>query len=310
MTELRDLDTEGRRAGRRDLDLMSSLELLTVLNDEDQTVAPAVRRALPQLARSVDAIAARMVAGGRLAYVGAGTAGRLGALDAAEIVPTFGLSPDRVVAIIAGGPTAATTAVENVEDDAAAGAAAVAEIGRADAVVGIAASGRTPFTLSAVRAAHDAGAFTTAVVCNLGSPLAAAADVAVEVIVGPEVVAGSTRLKAGTAQKLVLNSMSTAVMVALGKTYGDLMVDVRPTNAKLRARALRIVAEVTGCGDAAAATALHAAGGDVRAAIVHVATGGPMAVARELVAAKPALRDVLASVPARSEGGPPAPLDG
>jgi len=231
-----------------DLDTASVAQLAAVMNEADATVPQAVRAALPQIVPAIEAVAQRLAVGGRLLYVGAGTAGRMGALDASECPPTFNTSPDRVRAVIAGGPEALLVAKEGVEDDEAAGAAAVAEadVGSEDAVVGISASGRTPYVVAAVRAARARGALTVGLSCNEGTRLSAAADLSIEVVVGPEVVAGSTRLKAGTAQKLVLNMISTISMIRLGKTYGNLMVDLRVTNAKLRHRAVRIIRRFTG----------------------------------------------------------------
>ena len=286
------LTTEGRRPDLADLDLRSTADLVALMGVEDATVPLAVATAAEQIAAVVDAVAGRMRGGGRLIYVGAGSAGRIGQMDAAEIVPTFGVDSARVIGLLAGGRDAATTAQENVEDDAAAGADAVAAlaVGPADSVIGVAASGRTPYTLGALRSARRAGAFTAALVCNHGSPMAEAAEVALEVVVGAEVIAGSTRLKAGTAQKLVLNTISTLVMVRLGKTYGDLMVDVRPTNEKLRVRARRIVAQAAGCDERVAAAALDDAGGRTRVAIVHLLTGVSIAAAAELTDSHDSLR--------------------
>ncbi|HVX46381.1 MAG TPA: N-acetylmuramic acid 6-phosphate etherase [Mycobacteriales bacterium] len=286
------LVTESRHPGREDLDRRSTAELVALMNAEDATVAAAVAAAGPAIARTVDAVADRIRRGGRLFYAGAGSAGRVGQMDAAEIVPTFGVEPGVVIGLIAGGAAAGTTAIENVEDDEESGAEALRAAGltATDAVIGIAASGRTPYTVGAVRYARSVGAFTGAVVCNVDTPLAAAAEVGIEVIVGAEFISGSTRLKAGTAQKLVLNMISTLAMVRLGKTYGDLMVDVRATNEKLRHRARRIVAAAAGTDEATAAAALDAAGGHTRTAIVMVLTGLPAERAHELVNAHESLR--------------------
>ncbi|MFD0803833.1 N-acetylmuramic acid 6-phosphate etherase, partial [Streptomonospora algeriensis] len=221
---------------------------------------------------AVDAIAARMGRGGRLIYAGAGTAGRLGVLDASECPPTFNTGPQQVIGLIAGGPGAISGAVESAEDDTRAAAAELDELGLApeDTVVGISASGRTPYSVAAVRHAAERGALTVGVSSNPGSPLGAAADHAIEVETGPELIAGSTRLKAGTAQKLVLNTLSTVTMIRLGKTYGNLMVDLRSTNEKLRARAHRIVETATGAGDDEVERALTAGAGDVKTAILTI----------------------------------------
>jgi N-acetylmuramic acid 6-phosphate etherase len=266
---------EGHRTDLHDLDLRSTRALVELMNDEDATVAAAVRRAAPQLADAVDAIAARLAAGGRLVYAGAGSSGRLALVDAVECGPTFGLEPGRVLALVAGGADAHAVAQERAEDDAGAGAAdvAAAEVSHADAVVALSASGRTPYALGAAEEARARGALVVAVVCAAGAPLADLADHAVVAAVGPEVITGSTRLKAGTAQKLVLNTISTATMVRLGRTYGNLMVDVVASNAKLRARALRAVAVAAGVGEDEARTALDAAAGEVKTAIVSLLTG-------------------------------------
>src|SRR5262245_40312936 len=290
-----DLDapaTEQRNPRTADLDAMSTEALLSAMNDEDRTVAGAVRAELPRIAAVVDAVAARLRAGGRLVYCGAGTSGRLGVLDAAECGPTFAAAPGQVTALIAGGAPALQRAVEGAEDDAAQGAADLQQLGirRGDAVVGLTASGRTPYVLGALRCARAAGAFTAAVVCSPGGPAAAAADVAIEIATGPEVLTGSTRLKAGTAQKLVLNMLSTAAFVRLHKVHGNLMVDLQATNDKLRARSRRIVAQATGSEPAAAAAALERCGGEVKTAIVVLAAGVSVSAARHL------LRDLDGSV--------------
>ena len=253
-----------------DLDSASVADIATLMNDADAEVPAAVRRALPQIVPAIEAVTERLAAGGRLVYIGAGSAGRMGVLDAAECPPTFSTPPGQVIAIMAGGDDAIMTAVEGAEDDLEAGRAVVAEhaITAADAVVGIAASGRTPFVLAAVRAARERGALTVGISCNRDTPLSAESQWPIEVRVGPEVLAGSTRLKAGTAQKLVLNMISTVAMVRLGKTFGNLMVDLRVTNAKLHDRALRIVERVTGVTRAEADAALRAAGMDVKVAIL------------------------------------------
>jgi N-acetylmuramic acid 6-phosphate etherase len=281
-----DLVTEGRRTDLADLDLRPTEELVRLMAAEDRAVAAAVERAAPALAAAVDAIAERLAAGGRLVYVGAGTAGRLGVLDAAECGPTFGAG-DRVLALLAGGPGAVTRPQEGAEDD---GAQAVADldslgVGAADAVVGISASGRTPYAIAAVRAARARGALTVGVSCQPASELSATAEHPVEVVVGPEVIAGSTRLKAGSAQKLVLNTISTAVMVRLGRTFGNLMTGVSGGSEKLADRARRIVAEATGLPPGEAAAALEAAGGEVPTAIVATLAGVEVAEARRRLAA-------------------------
>ncbi|WP_127794400.1 N-acetylmuramic acid 6-phosphate etherase [Agromyces sp. LHK192] len=266
-----------------DFDLRSTEQQVAVMAAENAAAVAAVEAATPRIAVVVDAIVPRLRAGGRLVYLGAGTAGRLGVLDASELPPTFGTDPAQVLGLIAGGDVALRTAVENAEDDADLGAADLAAlgIGPADVVLGISASGRTPYVIGALRHAAAHGALTVALAGNRGSAIGAEADLRIEVEVGPEVVAGSTRLKAGTAQKLVLNAISTIVMVRLGKVHGNLMVDVQATNDKLRVRAERIVMLATGVGAEAAAAALEAAAGDVKAAILVTLTGAEPVVARD-----------------------------
>ncbi len=274
--------TEQRNPKSDALDQMTTLQVLQTMNDEDATVAAAVRGALPQIAALVDVTAERLSSGGRLIYVGAGTSGRLGVLDAVECVPTFSTSPDVVQAIIAGGEGAMFKAVEGAEDDHEAGAAAITQAGvrEFDVVVGIAASGRTPFVLGAVQRAAQLGAVTGGIACNVPAPLLDAVQHPVPLLVGPEVLTGSTRLKAGTAQKLALNMMSTTTMVRLGKVYGNLMVDVKVTNAKLAGRARRIVCEVTGVSEDDAAALLTQTDNEVKTAIVMALTGATAADAR------------------------------
>lgn len=257
------------------IDEMSSRQLAEVMNDADASVPAAVRAAIPSIATAIDAAVGRIAAGGRLLYVGAGTSGRIAVLDASECPPTFGTPPGQVVALMAGGPSAIVRPHEGAEDDDGAGRAAIddAGVGTGDVVVGVASSGRTPFVTAAVRRAGERGALTIGLSCNEGALLSSLCDHAIEVPVGPEVVAGSTRLKAGTAQKLVLNMLSTIVMVRLGKTYGNLMVDLRPTNAKLRHRATRIVAEIAGTDHERAAEALRVTGFDVKQAILVLHLG-------------------------------------
>jgi N-acetylmuramic acid 6-phosphate etherase len=275
--------TELPNPATENLDRLSTEEMLGRINDEDATVALAVRRELAPIARAVDAIAGALRRNGRLLYVGAGTSGRLAVLDAAECPPTFGVPPEMVCGIIAGGEPALTRAVEGAEDDAAAGAAVMddLEVGADDAVVGISASGGAPFVRAALRRARSRGAAVTVCVVNhADAPLIGEVDIAIAPVTGPEVIAGSTRLKAGTAQKMVLNLLSTGAMVRLGKTYGNRMVDVRATNAKLRSRAIRLVREIGGVGDAARAARLLAdADGSVKTAIVMARLGLPPAAA-------------------------------
>jgi N-acetylmuramic acid 6-phosphate etherase len=269
-SRLAGLTTEAARPDLADLDLLPTLEIARLMNAGDAAVPAAVASVLPAVAAVVDAVVERMARGGRLVYAGAGTAGRLGVLDASECPPTFGTDPGQVVGLLAGGQAALVASVEGAEDDAGAAVADLdaLSIGPDDSVIGVSASGRTPYAVAAVRHARALGAFTAGLACNAGSELAAAAEQALEVVVGPELIAGSTRLKAGTAQKLVLNTVSTVAMVRLGKTYGNLMVDVRATNAKLRARAHRLVAQATGAGDREVAAALEATGGEAKNAIL------------------------------------------
>lgn len=281
------LATERTRPDLADLDTRSTRDVVAVLAAADAEVPAAVAAAGDAVAAAVDLVVERMERGGRMVYVGAGTPGRLAVVDASELVPTFGTDPELVVAVMAGGPEAMSGAREGAEDDAGAGAADVRAqgVGPDDVVVGITASGRTPYVLGAVDAARAAGAGTVGVSSNPGAALSARVDVAVEVDTGPEVVAGSTRLKAGTAQKLVLNQLSTAVMVRRGRTFGNLMVDVRVTNAKLAERVRRMVAEATGADSDAVARAVADADGHAGTAVVALLGGVDAARARELLAA-------------------------
>jgi N-acetylmuramic acid 6-phosphate etherase len=266
-----------------EIDRLPTLEALRLMNAEDRKVAEAVGRVLPAVARAVDGIVARLERGGRLFYVGTGTSGRLGVLDASECPPTFGVAPELVQGVIAGGYEACHRAVEASEDDRAAGARDLEArgVGAADAVVGIAASGRTPYTVGAVEYARGVGALTVGVTCNPGTELARAAEVPIEPLVGPEVIAGSTRLKSGTAQKLVLNMLSTMAMVRLGYVSGNRMSNLKPGNAKLRERAVGIVMAECGLDAAGALSALEAADWDPRVAIVMRRAGAPRAAAEE-----------------------------
>ncbi|MEU3407262.1 N-acetylmuramic acid 6-phosphate etherase [Streptomyces sp. NPDC006670] len=297
--QLDTLTTEAFRPELADIDRLPTLEIARLMNAEDATVPAAVAARLEPIAAAVDAIAARMARGGRLVYAGAGTAGRLGVLDASECPPTFNTDPAQVVGLIAGGPGAMLQAVEGAEDSAELAAEDLAALALTaeDTVIGVSASGRTPYAIGAVTFARTRGALTVGLSCNAGSALAAAADHGIEVVVGPELLTGSTRLKAGTAQKLVLNLISTVTMIRLGKTYGNLMVDVRATNEKLRARSRRIVALATGAPDAEIEAALTATGGEVKNAILVLLGGvdGPTA-ATLLTAAHGHLREALAAV--------------
>jgi N-acetylmuramic acid 6-phosphate etherase len=273
--ELASLVTEGFLPESAEVDFMGTTEILRVINEQDRRVAPAVAECIGEIARVVDAVTESFRRGARLLYVGAGTSGRLGILDAAECPPTFGTAPGEVVGIIAGGRDSVFRAQEGAEDDASAGARAVDEHGvtASDSVVGIAASRRTPYVRGALGRAREIGAFTALVTCNPAGGEGSVADVVVAPLVGPEVIAGSTRMKAGTAQKLVLNMITTASMIRRGKTLGNLMIDLRPGSAKLVERSRGIVMRVVGCEYAEAVRLLDAAGGSVKTAIVMGRSG-------------------------------------
>jgi len=276
------LVTEQRNPRSISLDMMSTAEVVALINDEDAGVAQAVRTALPEIARAVDLVAQRIRDGGRVFYVGSGTSGRIGALDASEWTPTFGTEPRLVQAIIAGGAGVPVEAASELEDDRALGARSVdvMMVGEHDAVIGLAASGRTPYVLGALETARRLRAATVGISGNAGTPMAPLVDVLIVAVVGPEVLTGSTRMKAGTAQKMILNMISTAAMVRLGKVYSNLMVDMRPANRKLLDRARRIVAEAASVSRDKAAEALEAAGGEVKHAIVMAALGCDLPAAR------------------------------
>ncbi|QYH37217.1 N-acetylmuramic acid 6-phosphate etherase [Salinibacterium sp. M195] len=286
LNDLDGLATEAVDPRYTNLDLMSVAELATAMNEADSSVPGAVQAQLPAIVPAIEAASERMAAGGRLVYVGAGTPGRIGVVDASECPPTFNTPPELVFAIMAGGSDAIVTPKEGAEDDGPAGAAAIdaAGIGPLDTVIGIASSGRTPFVISAIEHARSRGALTVGLSCNVGTALSAAAEFAIEVAVGPEVLTGSTRLKAGTAQKLVLNMFSTIVMVRQGKTYGSLMVDLKPTNHKLRARAVRMVAEIANASRDDAESTLETTSYDVKASILMLALGCTMDEARNRLA--------------------------
>jgi N-acetylmuramic acid 6-phosphate etherase len=253
-----------------ELDSLSTTEMVRLMNRLDATIPAVIAEVLPQIVQAVDQITLTLKGGGRLFYQGAGTSGRLAVLDAVELIPTFGVSPGLVIGLIAGGPSAMLAAVEGAEDNAALGRHDLVEnhFCAQDMLIGVAASGRTPYVLGGLHYATELGAPTAAIVCNPASPIAAAAAIPIEIVTGPEVLTGSTRLRAGTATKLVLNTLSTCAMVKLGKVYGNLMVDVQPTNAKLRQRATRIVSEITGIDATAAEELLHAADWQVKTAVV------------------------------------------
>ncbi len=273
--DLAGLLTERRSDAHRDLDLWDTRDIVAAMNDLDSGVIEAVRARTDEITAAIEVIVDSLRAGGRLIYAGAGSAGRLGVLDAAECGPTFSVEPGRVIAVVAGGADAVASAVEAAEDDYDAGCDAISmlETGPDDIVVGISASGRTPYVLGAIETARARGASTVGIANNEDSPLSSLAQVGIDIVTGPEFLAGSTRLKAGTAQKLVLNMLSTISMIRLGRTYGNLMIDVRVSNDKLRARAAAIISEITGASTDDAVRALDAAGGQAKTAVVMVAAG-------------------------------------
>jgi N-acetylmuramic acid 6-phosphate etherase len=288
--------TEQRLAASRNLDRMTAVEIVRLMNREDRKVAEAVERELPTIARAVNAIVEAMRGGGRLIYVGAGSSGRMAVLDAAEVPPTFGVPHEAIRAFIAGGRQAVTGAVEGAEDAAHAGVAALrgARVGKGDVVLGIAASGTTPYVLAAIKYARGRGATTIAITSNEHMPLAQLAKIAINVEIGPEVLTGSTRLKGGTAQKMVLNMLSTAVMVRLGHVYENLMIDAVLTNKKLQGRAVRILMEASGASVSAAEDALRAAGHSMRVGLVMLKLDVNASEARKkLAAARGDLRRTL-----------------
>ncbi|OWF78790.1 N-acetylmuramic acid 6-phosphate etherase [Yersinia rohdei] len=269
------LISESRNPATMDLDKLSTVAMLTCINDEDRKVPEAVRLVIPAIAQAVDLAAAALKQGGRLIYLGAGTSGRLGILDASECPPTFGVPHGRVIGLIAGGPGALLKAVEGAEDDMSLGERDLQALAltAADMVVGLAASGRTPYVIGALRYARQLGCPTAAISCNPDSPIAQEAQVAISPVVGPEALTGSTRMKSGTAQKLVLNMLSTGAMVKLGKVYQNLMVDVKATNVKLVDRACRIVVEATGASRVEAENALSQTEFEVKPAILMILKG-------------------------------------
>ncbi|EPS7269091.1 N-acetylmuramic acid 6-phosphate etherase [Vibrio cholerae] len=269
------LVSEGRNPDTMDIDLLSSQEIVERLNQQDKQVPLAVEAVLPQIAQAVDKITAAFKQGGRLIYLGAGTSGRLGVLDASECPPTFGVSDQMVIGLIAGGKEAMFTAQEGAEDNATLGAHDLQQIdfSSKDVLVGIAASGRTPYVIGALEYANDLGATTIALSCNPDSPIAEIVQIAISPVVGPEALTGSTRLKSGTAQKLVLNMLTTASMIRLGKSYQNLMVDVRATNRKLIARAVRIVMQATDCQREEAEALLKESHNNAKLAILMHLTG-------------------------------------
>ncbi|NOR60866.1 MAG: N-acetylmuramic acid 6-phosphate etherase [Rhodobacteraceae bacterium] len=295
---LQSLDSEKAHADSEQLDTFSPLEIATLMNREDQKVALAVQKVLPDIGRAIKAATEALRAGGRIIYIGAGTSGRLGVLDAAEVPPTFSAPPDMVIGLIAGGEAAMFRAQEGIEDDAAQGAEDLREIALSadDFVVGLAASGRTPYVLGALGYAQKTGAKTAGISCNAQSPLAQLGDIPITPIVGPEILSGSTRLKSGTAQKQILNMISTGVMVRIGKCYGNRMVDLNASNKKLKARAVNLVADLANCASAAALQALLSANWNIKAAILMLSNATPIdaeTAIKQVNAAKGHLRKAM-----------------
>ena len=297
-TDLGLLTTEARNPLTKNLDNLGAIELVRLMNAEDEKVASAVREVAEPIAQAIDVIAERLSAGGRLIYVGAGTSGRLGVLDAVECPPTFNTDPALVVGLIAGGPEGLVRAVEGAEDSGDAGRQDLENTGltNKDVVVGIAASGRTPYVIGALDYARATGAFAIAFSCNQGAEINRYADLCITPLVGPEVLSGSTRLKAGTATKMVLNMLTTGAMVRLGKTYSNLMVDVRASNNKLVERACRIITTLTGCSGSQARELLDRCDGEVKTAVLSQRLGISAESARDrLVSVQGHLRRALAT---------------
>ena len=293
---LKNMSTETRNQNTMNLDIMSPLEVVTVMNQEDSKVPAAITPALPNIAQCVTWAIASIEAGGRIIYMGAGTSGRLGVLDAVECPPTFGVAPEVVVGLIAGGEKAFVKAVEGAEDSRELGRQDLIDINlqKRDIVIGIAASGRTPYVLGGLAYAQEMGCHTVGISCNPGSAVGAAAELAIEVVPGPECLTGSTRLKSGTCQKLILNMISTATMVGCGKAYQNLMVDVMQTNEKLVVRAQNIVMEATGCDRETAAEKIAIAGGNAKTAITMILADCGLEEAKERLArAKGHVREAI-----------------
>jgi N-acetylmuramic acid 6-phosphate etherase len=284
---LEHLTTEARNPASEDLDGLTALEIVQLINSEDAKVANAVAEQADAIAKAIDVIADRLDRGGRLIYIGAGTSGRLGVLDAVECPPTFNTNPSQVVGLIAGGYTALTSAVEGAEDrpDLAVEDLKNAKLTDGDVLVGIATSGRTPYVMGSLEYARSIGAFTIGLSCNRDAKIATCCDISIAPVVGPEVVSGSTRMKAGTATKMVLNMLSTGAMIRLGKTYGNLMVDLRASNTKLADRARRIVRALTNVSENEAELLLNECGGEVKTAIVSFHRGVDSGDARRILAA-------------------------
>lgn len=294
--ELNKLITETRNRDTMNLDIMSSFEIVKAMNDEDRNVPSAIEKALDRIASAVDEIVKTFKNGGRLFYIGAGTSGRLGVLDASECPPTFGVNHDMVIGIIAGGDSALRNPIEGAEDSFELCQKDLEnyQFSKNDILCGIAASGRTPYVIGGLRYARSIGAKTIAVACNIGSEIGREADIAIEVTPGPEILTGSTRLKAGTCQKLILNMLTTASMVRMGKAYQNLMVDVVQSNEKLVSRARKIVMEATGCDMNTAVSTLEKAGGSCKLAIVMILTDSSEEAAAQLLEkAQGHVRDTL-----------------
>ena len=298
--DLSRLQTEGRNIASENIDTLSTLDMLTIINQEDQKVALAVERILPQIAQAVDAIAQAFSQGGRLIYCGAGTSGRLGILDASECPPTYGTPHEQVVGLIAGGHTAILRAVENAEDNVELGEQDLKDhhLCERDVLVGIAASGRTPYVIGAMKYARSIGATTVSLTCNASCAMSQLADIALEAVVGPEVVTGSSRMKAGTAQKMVLNMLTSGAMIRTGKVYGNLMVDVEATNAKLVQRQIDIVMQATECSRDEAVKALSECERHCKTAILMILAQLSAAEASTVLAQNNGfIRQALASRP-------------
>ena len=299
MCNIEKLTTESINEATRNIDRLESLEIVTLINNEDKKVAEAIEKVLPQIAEAVESIVERFKRGGRIIYCGAGSSGRMGTLDAVELTPTYSVSPTRAFGLLAGGDEAMYTAVEGAEDSEE---LAVEDLKRVkltadDCVIGIAASGRTPYTKAALEFGKQTGAFTISVTCNQDSAMAKIADISIAPVVGPEVINGSTRMKAGTAQKMVVNMLSTGAMVRLGKVYQNYMVHVQPTNEKLVKRAVKMIIELTGAEEELALKILYEADKDVAAAIVMIECSCSKNQAREaLLASGGQVREAIAAV--------------
>lgn len=282
---IKDLITEERNPNTMNIDSMSTLEMVRTINHEDQKVASAVGQQDQKIAQAIDAAANQYQQGGRLIYVGAGTSGRLGVIDAAELVPTYGIKPERAVSLIAGGKQAMLQAVEGAEDNLELGQQDLRQLhlSAKDTVIGLAASGRTPYVVGCLDFAKELGALTIAIACVPNAVISSHAEIGIEAVVGPEVITGSTRMKAGTAQKMILNMISTGVMIKQGKVYQNVMIGVQPTNAKLVDRASRIISATTGVSASEAMTALHNSANDVSIAIIMIETGSSKADASDLL---------------------------